>query len=93
MSGTPTDPKTEQPADSDVQSSVDEVQGHFDAAEEKGHFGERVDPTPLENYSVAGVTSGAPTPETDAKASLAAAQATHTAPNVTEDDSAPSKDA
>lgn len=32
----------------------------------QGFRGTEVDPTPNENYSVAGVTSGAPTPETDA---------------------------
>lgn len=35
-------------------------------AEQKvGYRGIEVDPTPNENYTVAGVTSGAPTPETD----------------------------
>lgn len=33
--------------------------------EEQGFRGTEVDPTPNENYTVAGVTSGAPTPETD----------------------------
>ena len=32
----------------------------------QGFRGTEVDPTPNENYTVAGVTSGAPTPETDA---------------------------
>lgn len=31
----------------------------------QGFRGIEVDPTPNENYTVAGVTSGAPTPETD----------------------------
>lgn len=31
----------------------------------QGFRGVEVDPTPNENYTVAGVTSGAPTPETD----------------------------
>jgi hypothetical protein len=31
----------------------------------QGFRGTEVDPTPNENYTVAGVTSGAPTPETD----------------------------
>jgi hypothetical protein len=34
---------------------------------EQGYFGAVPDPTPNENYTVAGVTSGAPTPETDRK--------------------------
>lgn len=36
-----------------------------DREEEHGLRGAKVDPTPNENYSVEGVTSGAPTPETD----------------------------
>ena len=35
---------------------------------EQGYFGAKVDPTPDENYTVAGVTSGKATPETDEKA-------------------------
>lgn len=65
-----------------VETTQKEVQSNFDAASEKGHFGERVDPTPLENYSVTGVIQGKPTPETDAKASAEAAAATSTPPNV-----------
>lgn len=42
-----------------------EVQAKVDEENEQGFRGTRVDPTPLENYTVAGVTSGAPTPETD----------------------------
>lgn len=34
--------------------------------QKQGFRGTEVDPTPNENYTVAGVTSGAPTPETDA---------------------------
>jgi hypothetical protein len=44
---------------------ADEVQAKFDEAEEQGFFGEAVDETPRENYTVKGVGSGAPTPETD----------------------------
>jgi hypothetical protein len=36
-----------------------------DEGAEKGFRGVEVDPTPNENYSVSGVTSGKPTPETD----------------------------
>ena len=49
-----------------------EVQAKVDEANEKGYFGETVDPTPNENYTVAGVTSGKPTPETDKAAAVAA---------------------
>lgn len=49
-----------------------EVQAKVDAENEQGFRGARVDPTPLENYTLAGVTSGKPTPETDEKAAAAA---------------------
>jgi hypothetical protein len=52
-----------------------EVQANVDAENEQGFRGARVDPTPLENYTLEGVTSGAPTPETDEKAAEAARQA------------------
>lgn len=42
-----------------------EVQSTVDEAAEKGYFGTTPDPTPNENYTLAGVTSGKPTPETD----------------------------
>lgn len=42
-----------------------EVQKVVDAAEDKGYIGVPVDPTPKENYTVAGVLAGKPTPETD----------------------------
>ncbi|GHH58128.1 hypothetical protein [Streptomyces candidus] len=42
-----------------------EIQRVTDEAEEKGFFGTEVDPTPNENYTLQGVTSGAPTPESD----------------------------
>jgi hypothetical protein len=35
--------------------------------QEQGFRGVEVDPTPNENYTIAGVTNGAPTPETDAE--------------------------
>ncbi len=53
-----------------------ELQAAVDAAEEKGYLGVKVDPTPNENYTVAGVTSGAPTPETDVEAAKTAREAT-----------------
>lgn len=42
-----------------------EVQAKFDEAEEKGYFGYTPDETPNENYTLKGVTSGKPTPETE----------------------------
>lgn len=42
-----------------------EVQKAADKAAEQGYIGTVPDPTPNENYTVAGVTSGKPTPETD----------------------------
>lgn len=40
-----------------------------------GFFGVEVDGTPDDNYTVAGVLAGKPTPETDAKAAAAAKEA------------------
>lgn len=51
------------------------VQAAFDKETEQGYRGEAAtDPTPNENYTVAGVISGAPTPETDHDAALEAQQ-------------------
>lgn len=46
-----------QKADANVQKAVDE-------AEAKGYIGTTPDDTPNENYTVAGVLAGKPTPET-----------------------------
>lgn len=43
------------------------VQQQVDEETEQGYFGVSPDPTPNENYTVAGVTAGKPTPETDEK--------------------------
>jgi hypothetical protein len=43
----------------------DQVQAKVDKETEQGFRGEKVDPTPDHAYTVAGVTAGAPTPETD----------------------------
>lgn len=43
----------------------DQVQEAFDKAEEKGFFGQVVDDTPRDNYTLSGAGSGAKTPETD----------------------------
>lgn len=42
-----------------------EVQRKFDEAQEQGYIGSTPDKTPNEAYTVAGVNSGAKTPETD----------------------------
>lgn len=76
------DESKQKAADTDVAASVAEVQANMDEINDQGYHGYRVDPTPLENYTVAGVTSGAPTPETDADAAAKAAEATQTPPQV-----------
>lgn len=42
------------------------IEERVNQEQSQGFRGIEVDPTPNENYTVAGVTSGAPTPETDA---------------------------
>lgn len=42
-----------------------DTQQIVDTQTEQGFRGVEVDPTPNENYTAAGVTSGKPTPETD----------------------------
>jgi len=54
---------------------VAEVQERVDRENEQGFVGVEVDPTPNENYTLQGVTSGAPTPETDEKAAADAQKA------------------
>ena len=51
-----------------------EVQAKVDEENEVGYRGTAVDPTPRDNYTLQGVVSGAPTPETDEKAAEAARQ-------------------
>lgn len=53
-------------------AGAEQVQEKMDEITEKGYRGVAVDPTPNEAYTVAGVTSGAPTPETDVEAEKAA---------------------
>lgn len=55
--------------------SAAEVQKAADEATEKGFIGTVPDPTPNDNYTVAGVTAGKPTPETDDKLAAEARQA------------------
>lgn len=64
--------------DSKKDAGQAEVQKTMDKAEDQGFLGVEVDPTPNENYSVAGVTSGAPTPETDEKSAAEADAAART---------------
>ena len=51
--------------DNDQTAAQEQVQAVADKETEQGFRGIEVDPTPNENYTVAGVTSGKPTPETD----------------------------
>lgn len=70
----PTSKSSETKADT-ASAGGDQVQAATDAAEDKGYFGEKTDPTPNEHYTVAGVVAGKPTPETDAGAAAEAAKA------------------
>lgn len=47
-----------------AEASNAQVAELLDAEQEQGYRGQAVDSTPNENYTVAGVTAGAPTPET-----------------------------
>lgn len=59
------DTTTETSAKAKQSTGNAEVQAKLDKETSQGFRGTEVDPTPNENYSVKGVTSGAPTPETD----------------------------
>lgn len=48
-----------------AEAANERVQQAMDKVTDQGFYGVEADPTPNENYTVAGVTSGAPTPETD----------------------------
>jgi hypothetical protein len=61
--------------------STAEAQAKVDEDQARGFRGVEVDPTPNENYTIAGVTSGAPTPETDDNAAETARKAQVTAAN------------
>jgi hypothetical protein len=56
-------------------ATAKEVQEKVDEETAQGFRGVEVDPTPNENYTIAGVTKGAPTPETDDEAAEAARKA------------------
>lgn len=60
----PADNGSALPADADAPGNA-EMQKRMDEATEKGFLGVEVDDTPNEAYTVQGVTSGQPTPETD----------------------------
>ena len=47
-----------------LKAAQEAVQKTLDEQNAKGYRGSQADPTPNENYSVAGVTAGLPTPET-----------------------------
>lgn len=74
-------PRRDDPANPGVavdggSSGEDETAAKLAAEQEQGFRGDPVDPTPNENYTVAGVTAGAPTPETDASLAAEAREAT-----------------
>ena len=56
---------TDAPVSAEGDLGAAEIQAKFDEANEKGYFGHTPDETPNENYTLAGVTSGKPTPETE----------------------------
>lgn len=64
---------TTTPKDADLGAA--QVKAEVTKETEQGYVGIKVDPTDNKAYTVAGVTSGMPTPETDAKAAAAAAAA------------------
>jgi len=57
--------------------ALKEVQGVLDEEQGQGFRGTEVDMTPNENYTVAGVTSGADVPEAHANKRTAQAEATN----------------
>lgn len=56
--------KQEKDPEKAAEAGNEQVQQVVDAENERGFRGVEVDQTPNENYTVAGVTSGKPTPET-----------------------------
>jgi hypothetical protein len=71
------DPAAKAKSDAEAADSTaaEEVQAAVNAETEQGFRGLEVDPTPNENYTVAGQAAGAPTPETDPGAAEAARKA------------------
>lgn len=68
-----TEKKQSQKTAASTDAGADQVQQAFDKANEQGYFGITTDPTPDENYTLAGQGKGAKTPETDADLADAAA--------------------
>lgn len=66
------DKKDDKPERDDAAKAADQAKSVED---EQGFRGLEVDPTPNENYTVAGVLAGKPTPETDDAAAEAARKA------------------
>lgn len=58
-----------------AQADNAQVQQKVDAETEQGFRGVEVDPTPNENYTLAGQNAGAPVPETDDATARAATEA------------------
>jgi hypothetical protein len=59
---TKTSTEAPQPAEAKAaQASIDTLQAQVDEAEQQGYYGTTPDDTPNRNYTVAGVTEGAPT--------------------------------
>lgn len=71
----PAGQKTKQDAVEADSSVSDQVADAIAQETSQGFRGVEVDPTPNENYTLAGVTSDAPTPETDVDAAEAARKA------------------
>lgn len=70
---TPPPPSPEAKADlAKAEEGNGQVQAAVDEEHERGYRGAVPDPTPNEAYTVAGVVSGMPTPETDRDAAKAA---------------------
>ena len=62
---TPVDETGTKTPPADLDHGQAEMQEVVNAIHEDGFWGTKVDPTPNHHYSVEGVTSGLPTPETD----------------------------
>ncbi len=65
--------KNDQPASRTDDAGEAEMQAQFDQEDAQGYRGTVADPTPNSAYTVAGVTGGEATPETDDKAADEAA--------------------
>lgn len=67
MSQTKSDTPKASTSDAKATPQTATTQERIDQEQKQGFRGVETDSTPNENYTVAGVTSGAPTPETDVK--------------------------